>query len=243
MIILGLLAVSVFVVATLPAGVLVGRLEPHGVTADAVGGTIWSGRAQGLSARGASIGDLQWSLRPLGLLRGALAGHAVLATGGGRVEADFDRAYSGRLLIESAQGEIPLEALNALGVRGVRNWRGRIVADLNRLVIDENWPVAAVGTVDLHDLTAPPPRVAALGSFRLNFPEQPGNDGLVASVAQTDGPLLVDGHLTLGPDRSFLIEGRLAPRGTPSPDLANLLQVLGPPDAGGRRPFSLSGTL
>ena len=164
-------------------------------------------------------------------------------TGDGRVEADFERAYSGRLLIESARGELPLEALNALGVRGVRNWRGRIAADIGRLVIDENWPVAAVGTVDLHDLTAPPPRVAALGSFRLSFPEQAGNDGLIASVTQTDGPLLVDGQLTLGPDRSFLIEGRLAPRGTPSPDLANLLQVLGPPDAGGRRPFSLSGTL
>ena len=65
---------------------------------------------------------------------------------------------------------------------------------------------------------------------------------LKAAITQTDGPLLLDGELTLGRDRSFKLEGRLAPRGTAPPDLANLLQALGPPDARGRRPFSMSGT-
>lgn len=242
LIVLGLLAVAAFVLATLPAGLVVGRLERHGVTADAVGGTVWSGRAQGLAARGARIGDLQWSLRPAALLRGALAGHAVLAAGDSRVEADFQRAYSGQLTLESARGDVSLETLSTLRVPVARNWRGRITADMSTLVIEENWPVAAVGTVDLHDLASPPPRAAALGSFRLSFAERAGNEGLVATVTQTDGPLLVDGQLTLGSDRSFLLEGRLAPRGTPSADLARLLQALGPPDADGRRAFSASGT-
>ena len=49
-------------------------------------------------------------------------------------------------------------------------------------------------------------------------------------------------RLTLGRDRSFLLEGTLAPRGSSPPELARSLALLGPADAGGRRPVSVSGT-
>ena len=232
-----------FVIATLPAGVAVGRLARYGVTADAVGGTVWSGRAQGLAARGKYLGDLQWSLRPGALLRGTLAGHAVLVATNGRIESDFARAWSGRLQLESARADMSLASLTALGVPFARNWRGQIAADLSSLVLEDDWPVAAVGTIDVRELTAPPPRSTSLGGYRLTFPGSPGTaDSLEAVITQTDGPLLLDGELTLGRDRSFKLEGRLAPRGTPPADLANLLRALGPPDARGRRPFSASGT-
>jgi len=243
LIFLGLLAVAVFVIATLPAGVVVSRLQRYGVAADAVGGTVWSGRAQGLAARGNYLGDLQWSLRPSALLRGTLAGHAVLTTTDGRIETDFARAWSGRVRLESAQADLSLGSLAVLGVPVTRNWRGRVAADLSKLELDADWPIAAVGTIDVNDLTAPPPRNARLGGYRLTFTESDGaGEPLKAAITQTDGPLLLDGELTLGRDRSFKLEGRLAPRGTAPPDLANLLQVLGPPDARGRRPFSMSGT-
>jgi general secretion pathway protein N len=240
---LGLLAVAVFVLATLPAGVVFGRLERYGVTADAVGGTLWSGRAQGLAAGGNHLGDLQWSLRPGALLGGRLAGHAVLVAADGRIETDFERAWSGRLQLESARADMSLTSLTALGVPFARNWRGQVAADLSSLVLEDDWPVAAVGTIDVRDLTAPPPRETSLGGYRLTFPASSGTaEKLEAVITQTDGPLLLDGELTLGRDRSFQVDGRLAPRGSAPPDLTNLLQALGPPDAHGRRPFSMSGT-
>jgi hypothetical protein len=240
---LGLLAVAVFVIATLPASVVVGRLERYGVTADAVGGTVWSGRAQGLATRGKHLGDLQWSLRPGALLSGTLGGHAVLVAPDGRIETDFARAWSGQLQLQSARADMSLAALTALGVSFTRNWRGQVAADLSSLVLEGDWPVAAVGTIDVRDLTAPPPRSTSLGGYRLTFPGSRGAaENLEAVITQTDGPLLLDGELTLGRDRSFKLEGRLAPRGTPPADLANLLQALGPPDGRGRRPFSASGT-
>lgn len=243
LIFLGLLAVAVFVIATLPAGVVVSRLQRYGVATDAVGGTVWSGRAQGLAARGNYLGDLQWSLRPSALLRGTLAGHAVLTATDGRIETDFARAWSGRVRLESARADLSLGSLAALGVPVTRNWRGRVAADLSKLELDADWPIAAAGTIDVSDLTAPPPRNARLGGYRLTFTESDGaGEPLKAAITQTDGPLLLDGELTLGRDRSFKLEGRLAPRGTVPPDLANLLQALGPPDARGRRPFSMSGT-
>jgi hypothetical protein len=234
----------VFVLATLPAGVVVGRLERHGITADAVGGTIWSGRVQGLTARGTHVGDLQWSLRPLELLRGTLAGHAVVVGADGRIESDFARGWSGQLRLQGARADMSLASLAALGVPAARNWRGRIAADLSNLTLEGDWPVAAAGTIDVIDLTAPPPRNTSLGAFRLTFPPSPSvGDSLRGTVTQTDGPLLLDGALTLGRDRSFSLQGQLAPRGTPSRDLAYMLQALGPPDPAGRRPFGVSGTL
>lgn len=243
LILLGLAAIAAFVLATLPAGLVMSRLQRYGVTADAVGGTIWSGHAQGLAARGAQLGDLQWSLRPAALLRGTVAGHARLTGTERRLEADFARAWSGRLTLEAARAEFSLASLAALRLPVGRNWRGQVVADLPHLELDGDWPVAATGTIDLHELASPPPRTARLGDFRLTFPGSGASaDELKATVTQTEGPLLLDGLITLSRDRSFLLEGTLAPRGTPSADLAKLLQALGPPDARGRRPFSASGT-
>jgi hypothetical protein len=135
----------VFVVATLPASVVVGRLGRYGVTADAVGGTVWSGRAQGLAARGKHLGDLQWSLRPAALLRGTLGGHAVLVAPDGRIETDFARAWSGQLELRSARADMSLAALTALGVSFTRNWRGQVAADLSSLVLEGDWPVRGGG--------------------------------------------------------------------------------------------------
>lgn len=243
LILLGLAAIAAFVLATLPASLVVSRLQRHGITADAVGGTIWSGRAQGLAARGAQLGDLQWSLRPAALLRGTLAGRAQLTGTERTLEANFARAWSGRLTLDAARAEVSLASLAALGLPVTRHWRGRIVADLPHLELDGDWPVAATGTIDLHELTSPPPRTAVLGDFRLTLPAPAASaDEVKATVTQTAGPLLLDGLITLSKDRSFLLEGTLAPRGTPPADLARLLQALGPPDARGRRPFSVSGT-
>jgi hypothetical protein len=53
----------------------------------------------------------------------------------------------------------------------------------------------------------------------------------------------VQGRLSVSADRSFLLEGTLASRGSTPKGLERSLQLLGPPDESGRRPFSVSGTL
>jgi hypothetical protein len=99
----------------------------------------------------------------------------------------------------------------------------------------------------MNALVAPPPRNAVVGSFRVVMPDPQGaaaaGDTLAARVADKGGPFSVDARLTLSRDRSFLLEGTLAPRGSVPPELERSLQLLGPADATGRRPFSVSGTL
>ena len=234
---LGLLGIAVFVVATLPASLVVNQFARFGIQADAVGGTIWSGRAQGVTARGTLVGDAQWSLRPLALLRGALAGHALLVQRDGRVEADFVRSWSGRLELAQARADIPLSALAALRLPIRGEWRGQVVADLPGVVVEGNWPVSATGIVELRELVAPPPRNAALGSFRLAFQDAAPAGSLRALVTQTEGPLQLDGTLVLGADRSFLLDGRLAPRSVPVARAR--VATAGARAARGRRPASL----
>jgi hypothetical protein len=44
------------------------------------------------------------------------------------------------------------------------------------------------------------------------------------------------------PEPGFLLDGKVATRASVTADLARQLQILGPPDAHGRRSFSIANT-
>jgi general secretion pathway protein N len=250
---LGLLALLAFALVTLPSTVLSGPLGRAGVSASGFGGSVWSGSARGLAWRDAPLGDLTWTLAPLRLLGGRLAGHARLTRTDGSLDTDFDVALTGRdLRFQQAKVDLPIEALNALPLGMPKGWRGRASGAFDEVALQDGRPVALRGALDLDGLVAPPPRSAPLGSFHavfphprpqpsLSIPRDPGN--LTAQVADKDGPFSVDAQLTVSPARAFSLEGTLATRGAVSPLLQQSLQMLGPADASGRRQFSVGGTL
>ena len=98
-------------------------------------------------------------------------------------------------------------------------------------------------------LIAPQPRNTSIGSYLVVIPDPEaaeagaGADALTARVTDKEGPFSFEGRFTLGADRSFLLEGTLAPRGATPPALLRSLELLGPADKDGRRPVSVSGTL
>jgi hypothetical protein len=120
-------------------------------------------------------------------------------------------------------------------------------AELAELQLAKGWPVSVRGTIDMDGLVAPPPRNASIGSYHAVLPDpksQPkGDAGISARVTDKEGPFSVDGRLTVSPDRSFLLEGTLAPRGDTPPALRRSLELLGPADSAGRRQFGVSGTI
>ena len=231
---LGVAVVLAFAIVTLPASLVASRLEPLGVTAVAWSGSIWSGAATGVAWRGAPLGELRWRIAPLALLRARLGAHVELLRPDGRVDADVLASRSGTLEITNATVDLPIEAFGGLP-----------------LGLPKGWPTEVQGTLDVDTLIAPPPRNASIGSYHavLPDPQAPGSQagttttGISARITDKEGPFAVDGRLTLGPGRDFLLEGTLAPRGDTPPALRRSLEILGPPDAAGRRPFSVSGTL
>jgi hypothetical protein len=57
------------------------------------------------------------------------------------------------------------------------------------------------------------------------------------------GPLAVNGTIDIKKDRSYLVNGFVATRpGAPS-DMARQLEILGAPDAQGRREFGFEGSM
>jgi hypothetical protein len=248
---LGVAVVLAFAIVTLPASLVASRLEPLGVTAVAWSGSIWSGAATGVAWRGAPLGELRWRIAPLALLRARLGAHVELLRPDGRVDADVLASRSGTLEITNATVDLPIEAFGGLPLGLPKGWRGRLQATVPRLAVEKGWPTEVQGTLDVDTLIAPPPRNASIGSYHavLPDPQAPGSQagttttGISARITDKEGPFAVDGRLTLGPGRDFLLEGTLAPRGDTPPALRRSLEILGPPDAAGRRPFSVSGTL
>lgn len=245
LIVLGLMAVLAFAFATLPATVLAGRIARYGVHATMLSGSIWNGRAQGLTLRSIPVGNLRWQLRPLALLGGRVAGTLDLDRTDGKVHTGFSASLGGALRFDGLSASLPIEALAALPLGLPRGWRGRLAGQFETVEVEGYWPTVLRGTLDLDGLLAPPPRGVAIGSYHLEVPDPQAaaaEGRLHARVTDKDGPVSFQGRLTLGRDRSFLLEGTLAPRGSSPPELARSLALLGPADAGGRRPVSVSGT-
>lgn len=243
---LGLFAALAFAVATLPASLFAGRIEKHGLQVAGLYGTVWRGAALGLSLQGRPVGDLRWGISPLRLLTGRVAGHASLMRADGRVETDFEAGLAGTITLSNATASLPLAAFEALPLGFPPGWRGHLTARVEELVIESGWPRVARGELELDALTAPPPRNANIGSYLVVLPD-PGSTAadaeLTAAVEDKEGPLSVQGRLSVSADRSFLLEGTLAARGSTPPGLERSLRLLGPADESGRQPFSVSGTL
>lgn len=239
---LGVLAYLVLALITLPANVVIPRLQHPGMTLAGLDGTIWKGSAQVLQIGDAHLGSISWNLHvlPLFALR-TVADVDLRRTDGfarGRVSAG---RWNVRLTDFTAS--LPLSALPSTVAPG--GWSGTFNARLVRLTLAEGWPIDADGTIDILELTGPARRPNHLGSFRLTFPgETQPSESLTGELRDTGGPLQVTGTVRLdASERSYFIEGWVSTKPETPAEFARTLEFLGPADAQGRRQFSLSGTM
>lgn len=240
---LGLAAYLIFLVATLPANTLFKQLSSQGVNATAVDGSIWNGRAQGVRIGVLMLGDVAWDLKLLPLFAAQLAADVKLARPDGTANAEVTASLNGRVVVREAAADLPIEAI--VGSGGLPGgWRGRIHARLSELVLENAWPVAATGTVEVQDLTGPANQPANIGSYRVTFPADAARAGhLIGKLEDLDAVIAASGELKLSPGRAYALDILVAAR-PGAPDVFKQgMQYLGAPDAQGRRPFSVAGTL
>jgi general secretion pathway protein N len=243
----GLAAALGIALVTLPAQVLGGQFARLGLASAALSGTVWNGHARSLSWRSAPLGDVRWSFAPADLLRGRIGVRLDLSRPDGSASAHASVGLGGELRLSDTRADLPVGMLSELPIGTPPRWRGRLSGRFDEIVIAGGWPTTLRGTLDMDGLIAPPPRNTSIGSYRVEMPDPQasGSDGdrLTARVTDKDGPFSFEGRFTLSPDRSFLLEGSLATRGNTPPALVRSIELLGPPDADGRRPVSVSGTL
>ena len=239
---LGIAAFVLFALATLPARVVVKPLASRGIIVNGVTGTLWKGTAQVVQTGAINLGSVEWDMSALPLLTGRVVADVKLTRADGFAQANVTAAASGRIALSELVASLPLSALpRSVAPPG---WLGKLNVKLASLVISNGWPASAAGTVEVLDLIGPPRQPAAMGSYKLTFPEQAPPDVLAGALTDISGPLQIAGTLELkAADRSYVINGLVATRPDASPQLSNSLQFLGPPDAQGRRQVSLAGTM
>lgn len=230
-------AFAVMVLARLPASWVVPRT---GVFACAsADGSVWSGSCSGLNFGGTSLGDLAWDLAPLRLLTLTLAGHVVLARGPVTGSADLALRPGGRIELRNLVADLPLDPRQLPHLPP--QLRGRVHTDLALVRIERGALAELKGRIEVHDLTQRTGHVTQLGSYALSFPG--GGLEPVGTLVDLGGPLAVQGTLRLTKEPRYVLAGTVAAREGAAPELVNDLGYLGSPDALGRRPFSIEGTL
>lgn len=242
----GLAAALGIALATLPAQLLAGQLARLGLQSAGLSGSLWNGHARSLTWRSAPLGDVRWSFTPGDLLQGRIGAQLALSRADGSASTHASLGLGGELRLTETRATLPVGMLSELPIGTPPNWRGRLSGEFEEIVIAGGWPTTLRGSLDMDGLIAPPPRNTSIGSYRVEMPDPQaaGGDGqITARVTDKEGPFSFDGRFTLGKDRSFLLEGSLAPRGSTPAPLVRSLELLGPPDASGRRPLSVSGTL
>lgn len=239
---LGIGAYLVFAIVTLPASVVLSRFAPPSVRAAGVSGTLWKGSAQVLQVGSSNLGGVQWDMHVLSLFTARLTADFKLTRIDGFAQGVATVAPGGRITLQDVSGSLPMSVLPPNVAPG--GWAGTLNMRFARLVMENGWPVDAEGNIEVIDLTGPASKPTNLGSFAIKFPagEAPPPDTLVGALTDLGGPLQITGTAQLKQDRSYVIEGMIATRPDAPPDIVNVLQFLGPPDAQGRRPFSLAGT-
>lgn len=240
---LGIGAFVLFALITLPASAVLSRFQLPGITLAGVSGTLWEGRAQAVRAGDTHLGSLEWNLDVLPLFTGRLGAQVKVARADGFAQASVTANASGRITMQGLNASLPVAALPPNVAHG--GWTGMLNLKFARLVIENGWPVDAVGTLETIDLAGPARKPVELGSYKIVFPAEgsSGTDTLTGALTDAGGPLLVTGKVQLKTDRSYLVEGLIAARPGAPADIAKTLEILGPPDAQGRRPLAFEGTL
>jgi hypothetical protein len=242
-ILLGLAGFLVILLVRLPAGWFSGQLPPQ-IRCDGLGGSVWRGDCEGLAIDQGMpnraplrIDSLHWKLHPAALLLGRLSADVVMLRGEGEARATVTRGAGGLLDVQGLQGQMQID--RDLLPPLPPGWRGVARFEEVQLRLDGSTIGQLSGAAELRDMTDA--TAARLGSYRLDFGTQPQSPPFHGTFRSLDGPLTMEGRITLEADTSWVLEGTVAARPDTPPALARMLQVLGPADASGARPFSIAG--
>jgi hypothetical protein len=234
------LAFACILLARFPAVWASGAL-PSWLSCDDLEGTIWNGSCTGLTLHHQqTLGDLTWQVHPLRLMAARLAAHVQLTQGAAFAHADVEWGLGGRLYGRDVHANLDLKP--ALIPALPPNLTGNARADIAYIEMQAGRLVDLRGRIEVHDLTQRAGATTPLGSYSLAFTGAAAGAPLVGELHDLGGPLALAGTLRMTPEPGFVLDGKVASRPTAAADLVRQLQVLGAPDAQGRRSFSIANT-
>lgn len=236
-----LLGVAIFVlgvVVMFPARVAYNLFAPPGIRLSGIDGTLWRGTVAEADISGLYIGDLSWRFRPGALFRGELGFAVEASPAGGIASADLGLGI-GEVNLRSLQGGLSIAAIQSLvatpGIEGSTRF------DFPLIRLENGFPTAADGTVEIRGLVARGLSPSPIGDFRAVLASS--DESISGSIEDTAGVLDIAGSLRVGADRSYLLSGLVAPTDETPERIVNQLRFLGSANPRGQRQFRFEGRL
>lgn len=235
-------AITVFlcgIVVMFPARVAVDWFAPDNIRINGISGTIWNGKANALQAPGLYLSRLEWSTRPFSLLTGGLGLNVKASPAGGFIETALTLRSSNRVSIRDLTAALPLSVFAQLA--RTSGLTGNASLRFPSMEIANGIATSADGVVELANVSIPAVYPGTLGGYRLEFSDL--DDGIIASIEDTDGVLDVAGTLTLGGDRSYSLLAQVAAKRETPAELKKRVDLLPTGNSPGQREIRLEGSL
>ena len=221
LIIAGVVTLLAGLIILFPARVAYDWFAPPGVRVSGISGSVWSGSASSASVSGVYVANFQWRIKPLRLFTGKLT-YIIEGVDGSEISA-----------------YMPLQSLQeSSGIQGIG---GTASARFEQIVLSNGVPVAANGKIEVSGLLLPLVSRTTIGGYRADVFTQ--EDGIVASVEDTDGIVDLAGSLTLAADGAYAFDAQIAPKPETPQQIRDQLRFLGSANERGQYELRLEGGL
>lgn len=207
-------------------------------------GSLLSGRAGMVVYRNTLLGEANWQLSPLALLRGKGELQAQLQGDNGYLQSRVSAPLGGGgVALSDIEGQLPLAELLRFAPYLPVALDGRVSLKLPTLVFDADGRiVAAEGSVIWHQAAMSAPQALPFGDLQLLLHSE-GEGRLAGELSDRGGPLSLSGTVQLSPDGTYVFNGSVAAAAGAPAELAGALGMLGKPDAQGRYRLNYTGRL
>ena len=226
-------------VVLFPARVAYHWFSEEGVALEDIDGTIWSGTASRMDIEGFYVKSVRWQIQPLSLFAGKLAYSVEASPASGFLEGRVAVAVSGKLTARDVRASLPLQAVQQLAA--MPGLAGKLSAQLDRIEVEGDLPVAIDGKVEVAGLLVPIIYPSPIGGYRVEFYTQ--ESGVMGTVEDTDGVVDVAGTIQIRPDRTYQFRALVAPKANTPARLSQQMKFLGTPNERGQYEMRLDGRL
>ena len=231
------LTAIVTLVVTFPARVAYQWASPPLLAMSGISGSVWSGHAREFSTNGVYLRDLEWRIEPLQLFTGKVAYSIAASPVSGFFESRIAIGLDGTTTLSDLSAALPLQmAERAAKVPGLR---GQASLQFERVLLVEGRAAAMDGTVTIADLVVPVVHRGSLGGYKAEFFTQ--NNGIVASVEDTDGVVDLAGSLQIKPDATYSFLGQVMAKPNTPEAVRQQMRFLGPANERGQQEIRLEG--
>ena len=236
---IGVITLILGLIVKFPARVAAHWLLPPEIAINGIEGSAWNGSAREASAGGIYVRDVKWNFNVMQMFTGALSYDIEATPVSGFFESRVSVGMGGAISMSELRAALPLSLFSeATGVHGLQ---GKASLTFDRLELLDGLAVVADGTIDIADLIVPIVGRDSLGGYEIEFFTQ--NNGVSASITDSDGVLDLAGSLQIRNDRSFEFLGLVVPKPETPTAIRQQLRFLPPANDQGQQELRLEGVL